>query len=177
MKKRKKRQYNKALLFAGMLLIIAIASFLLQKGYNSIGNFDQAKSVDQPSNKYAKYKALGFSIYIPPSFTVKDEGVGIELISQKGSINIIKNNTSFENLNDYILDFDNKRLVTSKSNIREIVVDNYKGLSRVVTFNNGQIQKSYYVYVDYQVFIFSTSSKELYDELDQIAQSFQYTPE
>lgn len=37
-------------------------------------------------------------------------------------------------------------------------------------------EKNYFIYVSDSVYSFSTSDKSLYDDLDQIAQSFKYIP-
>src|SRR3989338_6411931 len=58
-----------------------------------------------------------------------------------------------------------------------LIINGLNSLSRIIKFSEeGIIQKSYYIYVNNSVYILSTKSESLYLALDQIAQSFRYTP-
>lgn len=128
----------------------------------------------QPKIYFAKN--MKFSIEIPSDFVTEEASISVSLTSKEGVIEIIKNGTNYNSLQDYIEDFDTKRSLSVVES-RKMQIDSHEALSRTIRFANNNInQKSYYIYVNYNVYIFSTSSEALYDDLDQIVQSFRYTP-
>lgn len=121
-------------------------------------------------------KSMQFSIQIPTIFKIEDDMTSISLTSSTGAITITRNGTNFEDLDDYIKDFDFKRKLVSSST-QKIIIGGLESLVRIVKFPDEEIQqKSYYMYNENNVYILSTNSQSLYPTLDQIAQSFRYTP-
>ncbi|MBI2621842.1 MAG: hypothetical protein HYW63_04350 [Candidatus Levybacteria bacterium] len=157
--------------FRLIILITAVAAVLiwifLQPNFFEVG-----KGSSTFESKY-----LNFSLSLPSGFQAKDETSRIIINSDDGQITVNRNGTQFNNLEDYISDFDSKRnLISSETNNTSI--NGHEALSRLVEYpDQNYSQKSYYIYVEKAVYIFSTTSESLYDELDQIAQSFKYTGE
>lgn len=121
-------------------------------------------------------KVMKFAIDVPYQFRVEDTDVKLTLSVDTGQISIVRNGTNYDNLSDYLAEFDTRRNLTS-SEINKISIDGKEAISRLVTFpEEGVRQKSYYIYADSWVYVLSTSSEALFSDLDQIAQSFRYTP-
>lgn len=112
----------------------------------------------------------------PDGFQVIDSFPSLSFNSKDKKIEIIRNGTNFDNLEDYIEEFDAKRRVEELSREEELL-ENYPVIKREVIYKDDKIkQLSYYLYVENFVYIFSTSDKSLYPVLDQIVQSFEYKP-
>ncbi|OGD85850.1 hypothetical protein A3B51_03265 [Candidatus Curtissbacteria bacterium RIFCSPLOWO2_01_FULL_41_18] len=126
--------------------------------------------------KVFQSKSLKFEVKIPIQFQVDDNVVSVVLNSSEGQITIGRNGTNFDNLQDYLKGFDSKRRIEI-SGTTMLIINGLNSLSRIIKFSEeGIIQKSYYIYVNNSVYILSTKSESLYLALDQIAQSFRYTP-
>ena len=81
-----------------------------------------------------------------------------------------QNGTNANNLKDYIKNSRNN-LVDRIKNQKELSINDLEALV-------GQIdtERVYFIYVENKVYMLSTASQSLYDELDQITQSFKYNP-
>lgn len=123
-------------------------------------------------------KFLKFGLKVPTGFQITDTLTYIDLIKGQSKINISKNSTNYSNVIDYVKDFDDKRIGVHIENEEMIKIGDLNSLKRIENFTSGPIsqQKIYYILVDSKVYSISTTSQILYDELDQIAQSFRYTP-
>ena len=117
-----------------------------------------------------------FSIRVPNEYLIKEASSYIDLYKSNKKINISKNGTNFDNVKDYVKDFDSKRTIIVESE-KKLDIKNYYWLVRVEYFPNLQIrEKVYLIYLDHGVYTFSTQSSDLYNDLDQIVQSFKYLP-
>ena len=89
-----------------------------------------------------------------------------------------KNNSNYSNLVDYLKWFDGTRKGLQVNNEKNIEIGGYEGILRIENFSLGLVnqQKIYYLLVNGVIYTLSTSSPLLYPDLDQIAQSFRYTP-
>ena len=149
------------LLIAGVILL-AIVLFSLNNANNLNGN-------------YYRSKTMKLIIDIPNTYQIEDKQISIDLKKDNSSISIVGNGTNYSNLDDYLVNFDSRRKITVSEASRSSI-NGYDAISRIVSFPNENItQKSYYIFVSNTVYIFSTSSQELYGDLDQIAKSFKYT--
>lgn len=169
-----KSKSQKNLILAALILIFILVGVLV---FTKSGILNDHLPSQRPSQstKTFESKNLNFIINIPSGFQVKDENSRIIIVSDDGQIVINRNGTQFDNLPDYISDFDTKRNLKS-SNKSNLLIDGKEAMSRLAQFEDqNHSQKSYYIYVDNAVYIISTSSGALYDDLDQIAKSFKYT--
>ncbi len=173
---KKKKQLNIKFISFTLIAIIIIFGFLLDHS-----NFQKLKTTllipteVSIETSVIESKYLNFSVELPPEFQTVDETNQITINSQSGKISVNRNGTNFDNLDDYVSDFDTKRNLIF-SDVEKISDSPYESISRIVEFpDQGVKQKSYYIYINNWVYIFSTTSEDLYDELDQIARSFKYT--
>ena len=164
------------------LIIIIVFIFLFGIVIYLLGNTNKTY-VPQTSTvintrdvKTYSSKSMKFSIDVPDRFHVSDAVDKLTLLDNNKEINIIRNGTDYENISDYIANFDARRnLIASET--KTISIGGNEAVSRMVEFLDQNVkQKSYYIYVDNWVYILSTSSESLFPVLDQIAQSFRYTP-
>lgn len=157
-----------------LVFIIGFISFSYFRNYRSQPT--PAPSLT-PQTKTFHSDVMDFTIEVPDKYQVNDLNLAVDLISTNGQISVVRNGTNFTNLDDYISDFDSKRNIKSK-NFNKSSFGGYEVLSRIITLSDNDItQKSYYIRVNSMVYIFSTNSVELFSDLDQIAQSFKYTPD
>ncbi len=79
----------------------------------------------------------------------------------------------YVNLKEFLGDYDNKNQIKEVSNIEELTKKGYETITRVE--KRGPIfAKFYYINADGWVYVFSTSSEKLYNDLDQIVQTSHY---
>jgi len=125
-----------------------------------------------------KSKDLKFTITIPSLYTVKEGQTYVEvLLNGVIAFDIVRNGTNFESLDTYLKDFDIKKQLTIVTDEKTLTINGHQSVSRIETNTGSKIkQKLYYIYVDNWVYSVSTSSPSLFPDLDQIAQSFRYTP-
>jgi hypothetical protein len=128
--------------------------------------------------KIFQSKALKFTIKLPTHTTTIEKSTYVDFILVDSKINVSKNNTNFDVLDDYIKDFDSIRKSIKVQNEERLNINGLNAVKRIEFFNLGPInqQKVYYIYNDYAVYSISTTFQPLYPDLDQIAQSFRYTP-
>lgn len=121
-------------------------------------------------------KSMSFSLKLPSSFRVVEGSTFVSIKNDLGEIDIVKNNTNYDRLEDYLKTFDSRRNL-SITNSEQLNMGNLKAEIRLSTDPNTNItQKAYFIYANYSVYIISTTSPELYDDLDMIAKSFKYIP-
>ena len=119
---------------------------------------------------------MKFYIDVPSGFNVQDKGLDFYISNVEGRITVSRNGTNFKTLDEYLNDYD-KRQQPTTTDTKKLSISGYDVVSRIISFPEQKIkQKSYYIYVNGAVFIISTQSESLYSDLDQIAQSFRYSP-
>lgn len=177
--KSKKIQKNNSLTFLLIVLTGLLAILLVAVYLNMLSsNFYNQSQTTSNSNETKIYRSrdLKFSIKVPTSFNIKSSNTGVDLVGIDGSIEIVRNSTNSNNLSDYIEIFDARRNIIG-SEVKKTVIDGSETMFRIAELPEESVKKkSYYIYVDYSVYILSTSSDALFDDLDEIAQSFRYTP-
>lgn len=166
MKKINKVKSNKSLFLAAIIVVLIVFGVLI------------SQSRSEKTKAFQSSEVMDFSISVPADFEVSERFGSVTVdADKKGKIAINRNGTQFKDLGSYIANFDSMRKLTS-SDTKKFTVDGHDTLARTVKFpDQNYSQRSYYLYIDNVVYIFSTSSEELYDELDQIAKSFKYTGE
>ncbi len=159
------------LILGGLLAAALLLLFVLPSIQTSIDNNNQ----NTQSKEYYS-KLLKVWMNIPQNFGVEDKGIQIILSKEDRKINVGRSGTNFNNVTDYLSDFDNLRNVAVEQK-EKVNIDGNETIVRVENFpQQGVTQKVYYIYVDSVVFTLSTQSESLYADLDQIAQSFRYIP-
>lgn len=124
------------------------------------------------SSKYKTYnsKSMNISISFPSNSKIEDKFASISITDKSGKkILINRNGTNFNNIDNFVKN--------SRNNINSRIKDqekvNINGNDAIVGYLDDR--KYYFIYANFAVYLLSTSSPELYDELDQIANSFKYT--
>lgn len=171
-----------------ILIVIAIAMIAVTIIVTTFGKTNNSISqVDQPSPKATLLSKqlntfhsnlLKFDIEIPLGLEVEEKTSFVDLKRDKSKINISKAGTNIGSISDYVSYFDSKRVGMSVTDQKRLTINGNESIDRIENFSAGSIvqQKIYYIYVSNIVYTIATSSPSLYSDLDQIAQSFRYTP-
>lgn len=176
--RKQKDSHNLAL---GMTIIILSSLLLLgyfvarsNKNLNSVNDYQQ---VNPNQDTTFKSENLKFSVSVPPSFTTEEKFVSVNFKNNSGEFVVDRVGTNFSNLPDYLND------LSGRNNI-QIVDREEKEISgleaikaRIIRPSDlGYVNINYFIYTNNSVYTLSTDSEELFDDLDQIAQSFRYAP-
>lgn len=169
-----KKQNQNLLLIIAIALIVGVVLF-----YTKIAGSTSfpPSQVTEKQTKTFQSENLKFSLNLPAGFTAKDEPSRITIDSDKGKIYVNRNGTQHEDLDNYLKEFDQQTKLNITAD-EKLTINNYQARSRI--FKNTDVtkgqEKIYFIYADNFVYKISTTSESLFDDLDQIAQSFQYTP-
>lgn len=163
-------------LLAVVFIIIVIFSLWKIVDARKTANTPTETALPVQEMKTYQSDLLNFSIEIPNNWTLTELGLEVDFISPDGKLEISRLGTNFSDINGYISDLISK----NKTNFIEqnqIIINSLNSVVGTIRYNNGDPNKKiYFIYSDYQVFTISTSSPELFDDLDTVAQSFRYTP-
>lgn len=161
-----------------LVILTLILAVILSLGYKSITAQKQVKIRDEnrveqtQSLKAFSSKSLKLTITVPTQFQVSEKFGTIKISNSNGEININQNGTNFNNLDDYLNDLKQKNHFTL-NNQQNLLINNLSAIKADI-----ESQHIYYIFSkgNYTVYSFSTRDNYLYPVLDQIAQSFRYTP-
>jgi len=161
------KNHHKVFLIAVVILFIGMYVIIFRNNkFNS--------NITNNKNFLREYNSTFMGIYIkfPEYYKIKDINSIITLTKGQNNISITLNNSNYENLQEYLAFYDETRQI---SKIIELIPNKskYDSVGRIFKIGTTE-QKSYFFYKNYQVIILSTSSPDLYDDLDQIAASFEY---
>ena len=179
MKKNKSPNKTLIILVVLALTFVIILILALRTNNNTTTPPSQTNTSDDGKQmKQFQSKDLKFVVIVPQDFTIKSSTTGVDLIKNGASIEIVRNGTQFLTLSEYLNNFDNRRDIEIKTS-ENINISGHKTLirneKRIIGKEIKNI-KAYYIWIDGIIYIISTSSPSLFSALDQIAQSFRYTP-
>ncbi len=120
-------------------------------------------------------KSLDFTIQIPKDFNTEEGLTFVEFKKGDSSIGLGRVAHASASLSDYLSDLDEKNKTTKISEIKDLEINGYSVRVRDELRGREKV-RLYYIFTPDWVYVFSTKSEELYDDLDQIAKSFRYTP-
>ncbi|MBI3485412.1 hypothetical protein HY025_00545 [Candidatus Daviesbacteria bacterium] len=169
---------NKVLLLSGVIIISLVYILTqFQKLQIPAQVNNPPISTVQPISTIKTYssKTLRLTIQVPSSYTLDEKFTTITLTSSRGKILVDRNGTNFSNVQSYLTDLSQKNhfILLNESTL---TINNQSAISGLINHLDGTKEKIYFIYSDYAIYNFSTSSPDLYSDLDQIAQSFKYTP-
>ncbi len=171
---------NKKLLLVlilGLVAVFVVVIYLsgFQKNNKETSSF-QSPTPTKSQLKTFQSKNFDFIVNLPHEFEVKEGLSYIEFHGKGGTIDFGRNDASGDgDLKHFLINFDEKNEIKDISEMRDLKINSFPAISRVEL--RGKIYaKLFYIYVDDWVYVFSTDSKELYDDLEKIVQSFRYTP-
>lgn len=168
----KKKKLHISLTFVSVVLVL-LGVFLY---YQTLRSYRKAvtetpKSPTGVIGKRYYSELLNISIEVPYTYSLEEKYTDIILTRNNTQINISRVGTNFENINDYLDDLSIKNSYSYEEK-QEYKRDNLHIVSALV---HGD--KVIFIYINNWVYTISTSSPELYEDLDHIAKSFEYLGE
>jgi len=167
-----------ALVVAMVILAVFILSFKSNKtsitppvlqSNTTVGSREKTKTYES--------KKLNFRMEVPRESDIEEKQTYVDIMIRGMLIDIVRNGTNFGSLRAYLRDSDAKKKVVIVADEKALMISGYEVVRRTETnTGSGTKQNLYYIYIDNWVYILSTSSESLFPALDQIAQSFRYTP-
>ncbi len=135
---------------------------------------DLTPTSSQPETYHSDRLKVTFTV--PSGFQVKELDNDITIKNNDSEINIDRNGTNERTLDAALLQIESRSTTSEKLNKQHITIN---GLDSVVQYSTNPtlIGKAYYFYpAQYNIYTISTTTPSLYPTLDQVAQSFHYTP-
>lgn len=132
----------------------------------------QSPSPSPPSLELKTFqsKTMKFSIDLPDEFLAEEKLGSVTISTPEGEIYIDKNGTNFDSLEPYLKDLSLKNRF-SLVDRKNLAINELSSISGTT----GE-EKTYFIYKNNMVYTLNVKIKGLHDDLDQIAQSFRYTP-
>ncbi|OGK51997.1 hypothetical protein A2966_04310 [Candidatus Roizmanbacteria bacterium RIFCSPLOWO2_01_FULL_41_22] len=126
---------------------------------------------EEPGERQFNSRFLKLAFKIPQGYTVKTDDMSyVDLHKLDNQISVSRIATNFPSIDDHINDLSEKNHFTFM-NKKNMFIGNLPTRQGFI----GE-DKTYFILANYWVYSFSTSSPELYGDLDQIARSFRYLP-
>jgi hypothetical protein len=157
------------LLLAATLTLILSVLLLVANGAKRSKSLDSLVSTSY-TKEFRASGVLDFSIQIPSDYIVEEKTLSVELVAPDGRISISKSDAGFETVDAYV-DSLMKKNKTTMIDREYIVINTFPAVSGLI--NDYLI---YFIYAGDSIYSFQASSESLFNDLDQIAQSFRYTP-
>ncbi|CAN5233484.1 hypothetical protein BH09PAT2_BH09PAT2_02420 [soil metagenome] len=166
------RKYDFLLL---LLIIICIVGFIIlwiQQGDKPRTEMrtEKSKSYEYTSN------GMKFSIFIPKDMMSTEIGNSLTLANDKKMITIDRTATNFDNITDYY-DLLKTRNHYDNTKINETKINGYDSIIAMIENKSDVTSRVYFIYTDHWVYTMETYNKDLYTDLDTMADSFKYTPD
>lgn len=118
---------------------------------------------------------LDFTVQLPEEYEVEQGITFVDFNKGVNSMGAGRAAHAFNSLSEFIVDIDEKNKTKDVEEIRELEINGYP--SRIRNELRGGVKvRMYYIFTNDWVYVFSTEAESLYSDLDQIAQSFRYTP-
>lgn len=156
----KVKNKNKLTIIVAVFLLALFVGFVFK-----INNNSYTSLYDQTTREYTS-TPLRINFIISSNFQISEGVNSLSIKNSLGEISITRQGTNYSSLNNYL-----QSLNLKITNVKTMQINGYSTL-------NGLIDSKYYyfIYINNWVYAMSTSSPKLYDDLDQIARSFRYTP-
>lgn len=167
---------NQPILLIVAGIIALTAAFFFWNRQNLTPQLTQTPASPDDTTTYQSSDVLGFEIEVPITYTIRDRGFDVTLSKDGDEINIHRSGTDFDNLDDYLSNLDSYKKNKPKSE-NKVEIDGLNSARRMIEIQDSSDLLSYKIYINGLVYDISTTSPNLYSDLDQIAQSFRYTGE
>lgn len=170
MRTKKKSTKKVHLSFIWTTVIIFIGVFLIFYKI-SPGSSDYIASLPYSS------QLLRFQITIPADFQVNEQYTNLSLSRNNEEIIITRTASQFTHLEDYISSLESKNNIKINT-LQKLEIDGLNSIKGSIMYTSPENlpEQVFFIFGNGRVYTLSTSSQNLYDELDQIAHSFHYTP-
>ncbi len=155
-----------------LLVILVTGSYLMltRKPTNVSKTIRNEKS----TNIFETSNNLNFSIEVSDAYSIEERSVSVNLIKGNNSVRIGRSCTNFNGISEYLNDLDIKNNKTENTTDENISINGYQTITRQY-HETTNLRKIYFIMVGGCVYNLSTTTPDLYPDLDQIAHSFQYT--
>lgn len=161
------KQKSNVLFLVIVIAALAIGAVIYYKSSSS--QPESTKSAEQ-TKTFQSSSVMKFTIELPINYKANEKFGSVTINTDTRQILIGQNGTNFNNLQDYIKNSRNN-LDTRLTNRKNLKIN---GLD--ATFGFIGEERIYLIYAENTVYSISTKSSSLFDDLDQIAQTFRYTP-
>ncbi|QQS38733.1 hypothetical protein IPM62_05100 [Candidatus Woesebacteria bacterium] len=172
---------NKRILLALSIIVTSVLVFsfhLFDTNKNNENNISPTREVSsgKETKTFTSSNVLNFSIVVPSEYDVTESVASVDIINSNNKISIIRNSTNHANLIDYLSYHDSLRNIENTLTIEEMI-DGYESAARISHYTDiDKHVKSYFIFINSDVYILSTEDEEMYEDLDRIAKSFKYLP-
>lgn len=176
-----KKKHHKYYLLSFAVIAILTYSLLftnvlnLKRGHQKYIEIAAIPTQQQKVYEEREYVSeLGFKITFSSKYVINQTPSSVVLTSNDRSIILSTSGTNFENINDYLVD------LRIKNNLNILEEGRFSeqtlGIIKTKILNNDLEERvTYFIMPDkWTVYTFSTSSPELYGDLEKIVQSFEY---
>ncbi|EKD71047.1 MAG: hypothetical protein ACD_46C00286G0002 [uncultured bacterium] len=176
-----KKQTQNVLTILVILVIISAVIILFYltttpaKLNSSISQVAPTDINNSPQGKTYISKNLKFKIKAPIGYQLEEKFTTVILKNNKGEIIIDRSGTNYGKIEDYLIFFDQQRNIKIEQEDK-LNINGLKSVRRLEYFTTGQKEehKIYFIYKEYAIYKISTKFRNLFDDLDIIAQSFEY---
>ena len=161
------------LLILGLLAILGFVIYrIFVNSTHDTSNQTITETFEPSVQSFNEFHSDSLNIFlnIPTNFEIQDKLIDVVLRSGEGKIVIGRSGTNYSSLQEYWVN----QPQTNKDGISQekwLTIDGYEAVS--AQLHNTRLYK---IFIDGIIFTIETENPELYDDLEQIAQSFRYTP-
>jgi len=170
--KKIKKMHHRVLLVSLIVLFITMYVVIFQNKYAKSDDQSLSPEIETNSEEYTS-SFLGFTFLVPVKLQPNESGNTIQLHEQNNFISISRLFGYSNVIEEYLNDLAEKNKL--EYNIEKIEDNGFYVVKMRSKLNDAKNETSYIKNIDTDTFVsISTTSPELYDELEQIAASFEY---
>ncbi len=156
-----------------VFILLAVAGIIVAAG--AYYTFQKNSSEPTPTTAqglktFKSSETMDFTIEVPVEYEVEEWFEVLLIDAPDGELQISQNGTNYDNLDEHIAALEELNRV-SYTKEEDLIIDGSP--AQRGTLENERI---YFIFSEDRVYALSTEQPELYDDLDQIARSFRYTP-
>lgn len=164
--KKKNKKNNLPITFIALLITTSLVIFVIWFIHNR--NLNSPETPEAADYLFQSTSTMNFSVILPGNFIAEDRLDLIYFRTADAEITVDIHFTNYPDLASHLSDPRND-LLARVSEIEKLTINGYEAMSGIL-----DNKKYFFIYVDHAVYFLSTTSPDLYDELDAIAQSFHY---
>jgi len=173
----KNKKQNKTHLWVMIIIAVLVMFFIFQLPRKSVPSVNSTTSIVSNQGTTYASNVLKITVKIPKSYAVEEKFGTISLKkTNQGEIIVTRTGTNYASLNEYLAAANRENRLINNIKSKPIEIN---GLSGVVSIadhqgNESLNHKGYSFYKKNWIYSIFTTSKDLYSDLDKIAQSFKY---
>ncbi|MBI2009663.1 MAG: hypothetical protein HYS86_00655 [Candidatus Chisholmbacteria bacterium] len=153
--------------WVAVIVGVVLLAFL---AWRQVGSSETIPTSNSSIKTFRSNQVMDFAIEVPSVFEITEKSSRVSFSGSKGAIYIDQVFTELNDLDTYILNSKNN-LETRLEDREEVSINNLEAVSGFI----GD-RKEYLIYANGRVYFIFTDSPDLYNDLDQMARSFRYTP-